>query len=201
MRRCNGVLLLSLLLWIEPATAQDVTVHPLKVSVHEAINSPSIQNTVEGILKEASRLLQTQDDDKDVSCNVELKLDGQVTTFGSSPAVPADIKDAKSLEAVHQVPADVKIVRSITFCVGEPQGVFGCSWRPKGLRKTMIVTLVGTGSGMEGVLWAHEFGHTTGLMHRKDRDGLALMTPEIEAFHRDVTKKECRQFIAGHVKK
>jgi predicted Zn-dependent protease len=54
---------------------------------------------------------------------------------------------------------------------------------------------------MESVWWAHEFGHTTGLKHRKDPDGLALMTPEIEAFHRDVTKKECDRFKAGRVKK
>jgi hypothetical protein len=198
VRRCNVILLLGLLLWIEPASAQDVTVHPLKVSIHQAIYAPSIQSAVESILEKASLLLQTQDDDQDVSCNVGFKLDGPITTFGSAPA---DITDAISLEAVHHVPADVKIVRSITYCVGEleKEGFWGCSWRPKGLRKTMIVTMPGT--GVEPVLWAHEFGHTTGLRHRKDPEDLALMLPNLEPFHQHVTKNECRHLIAGRVKK
>ena len=62
MRRCNAILLLGLLLRIEPASAQDVTIHPLKVKIHEAIYFPSIDLVVKDILMEASRLRNRLDE-------------------------------------------------------------------------------------------------------------------------------------------
>jgi hypothetical protein len=149
-------------------------------------------------LADASRLLQTQDDPQDVSCSVGFTLKGDVGTFTSAPPV---IKTAADLEAVHSVPADVKIVQAIKFCVGEfsEEGFLGCAWRPKGRPKTVIVTPL-VGDGIAPFVWAHEYGHTTGLLHRLDKDRLALMTPcDIEAFSQHVTKGECSHFIAGPV--
>lgn len=194
MRRCNAILLLGLPLWAEQATAEKV--HQLTVSIHEGVYSEWSPNTVEDILKKASNTLQQHD------CDVRFELKGPITRFTSESA-PADISDASTLELVHRVPADVKVVHSITFCVGEKREVSGCAWRPKGRPKTVIVTSQSSLSldGIGPVLWAHEFGHTTGLLHRYEKENLNLMTPcGLETFNTHVNKKECRHFLAGPVR-
>jgi hypothetical protein len=197
MRRYNAILLLGLAFWTEPASAQEIIVHPLKVRIHPAVNPPLSQSEVEGILKAASNILQSNNH----SCKVEFKLNGPIKPFTSGPAV---IKTESDLEAVHRVPADVKVVQSIQFCVGEFKkvGFLGCAWRPKGRPKTVIVSREGSdlGDGRGPVVWAHEYGHTTGLMHRYQTKNLNLMTPcELEAFNREVNRAECDHFRAGPV--
>ena len=100
------------------------------------------------------------------------------------------------------MPADVKIVNSITYCAGEDvkTGEFGCAWRPSGLQKTVIVTAP-IFTGHDGILWAHEYGHTTGLLHRFEQDKKNLMTPcGITVSSKTVNDDECRHFVAGAVK-
>jgi hypothetical protein len=196
MRRFIAILLLGLLWWSEPANAQKI--YSMTVSAHAAVRSLLTESAVEKLLKRASQLLQTQDDDQDVSCSVGFKLDRPIETFTYAPAV---IRNADDLEAVHSVPADVKVVQRIDYCVGKHHrgGFAGCAWRPEGRRKTVVVTYMGE-TGVDAVLWAHEFGHTTGLLHRADRDGFALMTPcQLHAFRQHVTEDECRHFLAGPV--
>jgi hypothetical protein len=150
---------------------------------------------IEQVLQLASELLQ----DPRNGCGVGFTLKGQLGTFTSAPAV---INNAADLEAVHRVPARVKIVQEINFCIGGQQnGLIGCSWRPYDRPKTMIVTTRMMGVGIEPVLFAHEFGHVTGLLHRTDADGEALMTPcRLQAFNRLINKDECRHFVAGPAK-
>src|SRR5258706_10828721 len=107
MRRHNAILLLGLLLWGEPASAQKV--YSLTVSIHEEVSPRPPPNVIEKILKLASDLLQKTPN----GCPVGFKLDGPVTTFNNAPAV---INDPDQLEAVHRVPAKVKIVRAINYC-------------------------------------------------------------------------------------
>jgi hypothetical protein len=192
MRR-NAILLLGLLLWADPASAQKPKIYPLTVSIHNAVHPTLTQSDIEQILTRASDLLQSN------RCGVGFKLKAPVTTFTSAPAY---IKNAADLEAVHSVPADVKVVQRINFCVGryDQDGFIGCSWRPEGLRKTVIVTTerVGEIPGIHPILWAHEFGHTTGLLHRVDNDREALMSPcDLQAFSRVVNRYECGCFLAG----
>jgi hypothetical protein len=197
MRRCNAILLLGLLSWAEPVSAQ--TVHRLTVGIHDLVSSDWGANPDEKakiILKKNSNTLQQH------GCpDVGFELKGEVTKFTSAPV---DIVDAPTLEQVHLVPFDVKVVRSIAFCVGQqvdPTKTIGCSWRPEG-RRTVIVTSLGSTKedNLAFVLWAHEFGHTTGLLHRNHRDNLNLMSPcGLRPFNRHVNKKECRHFLAGPV--
>jgi hypothetical protein len=50
------------------------------------------------------------------------------------------------------------------------------------------------------MLCAHEFGHTTGLLHRNSKFNLALMTPcGIQSFNVNINKKECQHFLAPPV--
>jgi hypothetical protein len=194
MQRCNAILLLGLLLWVDPASAQKLKIHSLRVSIHEEVRPSPTQSEIEQILKDASDLLQEPPN----RCGVGFKLKGPVTTFTSAPAF---INDASDLEAVHSVPADVKVVREINFCIRGPEnGLVGCSWRPNNRPKTVIVTRRLKGVGLSPVLWTHEFGHVTGLQHRNDEDEEALMTPcGLQAFNRRINKDECRHFLAGPV--
>ena len=182
-----GIGLLSLL---EPARAQTVKEYPLTVSIHEGVHPTLNQNDVEKILKRASDLLQQLPN----GCSVGFKLKGPITTFTSAPAY---INDLNALELVHEVPADVKVVQEINFCILGPQtGLYGCSWRPEG-RPTMIVTTQLEDYGVEPNLWAHEFGHTRGLRHRVD-DEDALMTPcGIDTFNNKINAVECKAFLRG----
>ena len=192
MRRGDAILLLGLLLLVDPVSAGNLKIYPLTVSIHAEVNPVPRQDAIEQVLKLASDLLQQAPN----NCGVGFKLKGPITTFTSAPA---SINDAAGLEAVHRVPATVKIVKEINFCInGHQNGLVGCSWRPYNRPKTVIVTTRMLGVGIEPVLFAHEFGHVTGLLHRNDNDGEALMTPcGLEAFNRHVNKDECRHLLAG----
>lgn len=208
MGRRSAIYLSGLLLWIGPAPAEEIKIHPLTVSIQETVRRVieakcrrfldlDIEGCIKKVLKDASDKLQ-QGSDEQPGCKVGFRLKGQITTF-KYPG--PDITNAQRLEAAHHVRADIKIVRSVTYCVGEqhPAGYYGCSWRPKG-RKTVIV--IGPLSGApDDVLWAHEFGHTTGLLHRYDERNQNLMTPcDLSGATKEVNTDECRHLIAGPVK-
>jgi hypothetical protein len=191
VRTIIAIVCLALLLWVEPASAQQV--HSLKVSIHKDV-PPLTRDQVDEALERASRLLKEPGN----QCDVTLKRNGSVETFEFDSA-PKNIRNLDDLEAVHRVPADVKIVESIHFCMGRYDKVsfWGCSWRPEGsLPKTVIVVrgvrpgpVVGRDSRY--LLWAHEFGHTKSLHHRID-DQRALMTPcAIGPLTRRITNDEC----------
>jgi hypothetical protein len=178
---------LGLLLWVEPATgesARPLITHELTVSHHRSIHLSSGQ--VRNILKIMSRDVLDE-------CDVAFKLVGEVEPFASRDT-PHTISDKDDLEAVHREPADVKIVKAIDFCKRDSafDGEFtGCAWRPKPRPKTMIVTQVEP--RLRPFLWAHEFGHTRGLPHRRDPE--ALMTPcRLFGDNRQVTTRECSCF-------
>jgi hypothetical protein len=196
MQNIIPIVCLALLLWAEPASAQQV--HSLKVSIHKDVPRLT-KEQVDEALERASKLLKEPGN----QCNVTLKRDGPVETFEFDSA-PKNIRNLDDLDAVHRVPADVKMVESIHFCMGRysKEGWWGCSWRPEGLPKTVIVVrgmrpgpVVGRDS--RHLLWAHEFGHTKGLHHRIDDDH-ALMTPcAIGALTRRITNDECSCFKDG----
>ncbi len=128
---------LGLLLWIEPACAKD---YPLKVSVHQDLltNKKDLQaltNEVDSLLLRASMRLKGRCD-----FDITFSRNGPIEPFTSAPSI---IKTPEDLEAVHSVPADVKIIKEIKYCTGNPPWV-GCSFRPDvtpgvHLNKTMIV--------------------------------------------------------------
>jgi hypothetical protein len=154
---------LGLLFCIEPANAQKE--YSLRVSIHATVRPPLTSIEIATILDRASKLLVEGN-----NCGVKFKLDS-VGTFASAPSI---INNASDLEAVHSVDAEVKVVRQINFCRGQQGSFLGCSWRPGGLPKTMIV-IRQVARDLQHILWAHEFGHTKGLQHRADPE--ALMTP------------------------
>src|SRR5690349_1696244 len=110
MGRCTPLLWLGLLLWAEPASAASAPkVYNLTVSQQEGVQPALTKNDVKSILQRASKVLASH------GCNVKFTLKGEIGTFKSAPTV---IETAADLEAAHNVPADVKIVQNIHFCVG-----------------------------------------------------------------------------------
>jgi hypothetical protein len=186
---------LGLLLWAAPAPAREasaIKVHPITVSIHDSL--PSVDRSkVEKVLGDASKLLQEEN-----GCKVKFKLDGPITRLPRG--APIDISNEDQLEAVHREAADLKIVETITFCMGEfrEQGFVGCAWRPEGRRpKSMIIPrfwLVRAPN--RHIILAHEFGHTTGLQHRAGQQ--VLMTPDkIGKGNVKITERECECFEKG----
>jgi hypothetical protein len=187
MRTPVAVACLGLLLWVEPAigeSARPLITHEVTVSHHRSINLSPEQ--VRDILQRMKDVLR--------GCDVTFKLVGGVDPFASADT-PLTISNKNDLEAVHREPADVKVVKAIDFCkrasVAERQFI-GCSWRPRGRPKTMIVTQVEP-ENLRPILWAHEFGHTRGLPHRRRPE--ALMAPgNLLGDNVEVTTRECSCF-------
>jgi hypothetical protein len=218
MRISAGLLSLALLMWVEAASAQQT--YSLSVSRHRAVPALS-DGDVKRILADASRMLQKNsrhDGDDDVACNVTFTLKGSVGTF-ASPNTP--IVDRDNIDAVHRVDANVagvdfhvKVVKEINFCRPDlPAEPFvGCSFSPPDFRSMILVhpRLHKDAQGRtlsrypDHLLWAHEFGHLTGLGHRDD-DQLALMTrcplntqfSNISDARVRVNSQECRRLLAG----
>jgi len=167
-----GMLCLCLLIAVQPARAQKV--FPLSVSHHHAVTLDD--DDVKTILAMASSLLQKKNGFRNtaghVACNVGFELKGQVHEFASA-STPSVIKKREDIEAVHKEPTDVKVVEEIGFCKGTTAGFWGCSW-PHHFRSIIVVDpkRFRRDANFPHIVWAHEFGHLTGLWHSKEPDAL-----------------------------
>src|SRR6266446_8993507 len=212
MRIIAGILSLAVLMWVEAASAQKT--YSLSVSGHSAVPALS-DGEVEAILADASKMLQKN---SDFACDVTFSLKGPVGTF-ASPDTP--IVTRHNIDAVHRVDSNVagvdfrvKVVKEIKFCrpdLPNPDGLFdGCSFFPPDSRSIIVVhpkfhtnPRDPRGSPLSNypdhLLWPHEFGHLTGLPHRRDR--FALMTPcslsNLPGTPVQVNHAECRRLLSG----
>ena len=198
MRTIIAIACLGLLTGAQPAGAQ--TTHELKVSRHPNV---AISNSeVDTILINASRVLQRNSVSRGTrgigACDVTFKLKGSVETF-VSPNTPA-IVDEHNIEAVHREHSDpnfvsVKVVEDIRFCRSfrsDPSHpIWGCSW-PWHYRST----IVRRDAPFPEIVWAHEFGHLTGLWHRGERTALMTICP-LAADQVKVDQIECSCYLGG----
>jgi hypothetical protein len=195
MRAIIAIACLGLFLPIAPASAQHANgqrEYALTVSVHEDVRPRLTTEDVKKILKGASELM------RDNNCNVTFKLNGQVESFASQDK-PATIKTASQRDAVHQVEADVKVVKEILFCRSDLGDLFnGCAFPNHTGSKSIIVTHArATTVPLRSILWAHEFGHRTGLKHRADSNALMTSCPNLFGSQMQVNRDECDCFLRG----
>jgi hypothetical protein len=213
MKIIAGVLFVTALMWVEPASAQKT--YSLSVSRHRAVPALS-EGEVKAILARASKMLQKNsrhDDDDDIACNVTFTLAGPIRTFGSADL--PEVVDRDHLAAVHRVDSNaagdfhVKLVKEIEFCrPGLPAGLKfeGCSYSPPHFRSMILIhpELHTQPNYPDYLLLPHEFGHLAGLGHRPKSDKNALMTPcSLAAFSNlpdtsvQVNQNECRCLLRG----
>jgi hypothetical protein len=204
-------------MWGDTAGAQAST-YSLSVSRHRDV-PPLSEAEVRAILTKASKMLKknsSHDDEEDMACNVTLTLQGPVRTFTLPGAA---VVDEHNIEDVHDVDsnvagdAHVKVVKEIQFCrQGGAVGPFaGCSYSPPHYRSIILVHPKlhkdHNGSNLSNypdhLLWAHEFGHLTGLGHRHDRSAALMTACPLTVFSNNpdscvrISRLECRHLLSG----
>ncbi len=149
----------------------------------------------DAILADATNVLQTDDGGDDVACDVKLRRRGNVTKFNSGDG---SIDNPDDFRLIMEVPGDIKVVDEINWC-GDGNSRFwfmpkilGCA--PIGGKSLAVVRHT---SNLEGILWAHEYGHNKGLAKTRTRhrsDSNALMYKKVHTNARRVSRAECGAF-------
>lgn len=230
MRMIAAILSLSLLMSIEAACAQNTRskTYSVSVSVHSGLPKLT-EDQIKEILANASKMLQKPghvDKPGNVACNITFTLKGPVRSFSSPPAKVR----MRDLDEVHRIDSNisdvdfhVQVVEKINeYCrfPDSPDGLgfAGCSFPPN--FRSIIVTHPAThtdrqhpsqnlpeGTFPDHVLWAHEFGHLTGLGHfdgaNPHQDELMTACPlndefpanAVEEVH--VSKEDCDCLMSG----
>jgi hypothetical protein len=139
------------------------------------------------IFSSAWSVLDTNDGVNDVVCNVNALWQGRngaVATFTTGNGI---INSKADYDTIVGLGNFVKVVNQINWCGTIAPNWIGCSPQPG---STMIV--VRYTDSLEGILWAHEYGHTRNNGHRSDND--AVMNPTITAPHVKVNTVECDNY-------
>jgi hypothetical protein len=108
-----------------------------------------------------------------------------VTTFTEGDG---SIDSEAEFNALVALPGWVMVVNQINWCGALIPNVIGCAPVPGN-----SLAVVRFNPGLEGHLWAHEFGHNKGLSHRND-DPTAVMNGVIGDTHRRITAAECTAY-------
>jgi hypothetical protein len=194
-----GVLLgvAGLLAAIAPAAAQKSKTYALKVSVHRDAQQLS-DAQVDDILSSASKLLQSNGNE---CSNVSFTRNGHVQTFSNGSGI---VDSPTARDEVFQVDGDIKVVKDITYCnpalnTDTFKGCtypYGTSMAPPG-KSSSIVGQRWVTTALQHVVWAHEFGHRTGLPHRGDDLDALMSACGHVSIERKVNQNECQSFLSG----
>lgn len=145
---------------------------------------------LDAVFVEANRKLGRANTAADVACCVTFSRSGTGSEFGA-PGDGLDTIDdeAELLAALAGGPPRVRIVRAIRWCGAPTAGLLGCAATPG---DHMAVLRRSSLSG-EGVLWAHEYGHNTGLVHGGLGDRY-IMWPAVEPTASLLEDFECASY-------
>ena len=156
----------------------------LTVSRHNTVTLTNAR--VDEILNDATTVLQTNDGPGDVACGVRIRRNGNVGVFNTGDG---SIDTQAELTQIFNLAGNVKVVGDVNWCANQFNTSFiGCGQTPG----TSFITERFT-ANLEGILWAHEFGHNQGLPHR-DASNDNVMFFSIGANRRRVNQGECTAF-------
>jgi len=146
---------------------------------------PSLSNTrASTILSGMTTVLRTNDGPGDVACNVKFRRKGGVEPFTTGDG---SIDSQAEFDAVLALPGHVKVIRRFNWCGALMPNIISCE-RPS-LKSFLVIRHP---PNLEGIFWAHLYGHTKGLPHRNDPN--AVMNPVIGPNSRRVNSSECAAF-------
>jgi hypothetical protein len=164
-------------------TACTPTTHDLAIDRYTT--TPLTNAQADSILADATEVLKTNDGEGDVACNAEFVRDGDVSVFTTGDG---SIDSSTEFNTILALPGYVAVVNQINWCGALIPYVIGCAPVPGGSMAVVRFT-----PSLEGILWAHEFGHTKGLSHRND-DPNAVMNGVISSTRLRVTSEECSAY-------
>lgn len=168
----------------------ELIVHPLVIRTHSTTSLS--QGEADSIVSAATTIVQTANSSGDTACRASF-VRQSLESFSIGNGVVNSQADFNSLftRAVQSsgdpsfgLTRQVRVIFTINWCGALAPNIIGCADTP-GVR--MVV--VRYSSGLEGILWAHELGHTKGLGHRDQ--ARAIMHSIIGSDHLDVTGGEC----------
>ena len=165
-----------------PEGLPDIVEHRLQIRRYTTTNLTNADADM--ILADATTVLQQNDGPGDVACATALVRDGDVTVFTTGDG---SIDSGTEFSAVIGLPGHIKAVNQINWCGGLVPNVIGCAPVPGNSLAVVRFT-----ASLEGILWAHEYGHNKGLSHRNDTN--AVMNPTIGSTRLRVNSTECNAY-------
>ena len=172
-------------LWMFSATEAPGRADSLEVSRYTSVTLS--ESRADAILAAATSVLRTKDTAGDTACDLTLsRPPGSITPF----SVPIKIISSTSYTAACNTPGRIHVVDDITYCDGSCPDCLGCSDL-----SGRCITVVRHTEGLEGILWAHEYGHNVG---NDDSGGPGhLMYGAVMAGNVAVTTAECGKFLGA----
>lgn len=154
------------------------------LSVRRHTSAALTNDEANEIYNETTLVLWRRETMDDLSCDVRPFLSGTVGTFTAGDGF---IDTEKEWDTVNGQSGFVKVVSAINWC-GKITTALGCA--DVGSSSMVVVRLAAPMN--EGILWAHEYGHTRGLGHRSG--STSLMHPTYALGHTAVNADECKAF-------
>lgn len=156
------------------------------VGRHTALGSVPTEAQVDALLAKASEVMQTADSSTDIACCVALQRNGSIDAYSTTDGT---INTSTELNAVfNNSTYEVKLVRALDYCGGYNTSIIGCAYI--GTSKNMILEYLGNVT-LDGILWAHEFGHNQGLYHPNPSVSTRIMNGSLSFLAKQMTQTEC----------
>ncbi|MGH9387006.1 MAG: HEAT repeat domain-containing protein [Vicinamibacterales bacterium] len=169
-------------IWLLSAGASAPVTQTLGLSRYESV--VLTDSRADAIFASASSVLQTADTATDVTCELTLQRSGTTQIFD----VPRDITSSTSYAAACAAPGRVHAVTDITYCNGACPDCLGCADFPG-----RCITVVRHTEPLEGILWAHEYGHNVGNGHVSTPN--MVMRDTVEGGNLSVTAAQCERYL------
>jgi hypothetical protein len=143
------------------------------------------------ILADATRVLSQKDGPSDIACGAKFVRNEENVLVTNVPA-NGIINSPTDLDLILvSIPGNAKritVVNQINYCSGFKPNIIGCS------RQGTSQAVVRYIAAQEGILWAHEYGHTRGLPDLPLTSSTSVMNGTIGANRLQVTNGECASF-------